>query len=812
MSSVVSPRALRFTALAAASGLALMANAAWAQTASPSTNANLVTPAPGDGEQDNTAADIIVTAQKRSERLLDVPAAVTAVTADILSNQQITSANALDKVSSSLTVRQGTSPNASDIRIRGVGTSVFSAGVEPSVSFVIDGVVQARQNQGFEDFSDIERIEVLRGPQGTLFGKNATAGVINIVTKRPGDKFEGNASFTIAEENEYRAKGYVSGPIASGLSASLSGFYNSIGGFINDTTLRRNINGYKSYGGRAKLAWDPTSKLSFLLSGSYSKNDADCCSLVYIRADNPDLRRLLGSTVAGPNNRSTLQNRPYASNTTQWQTSLEGNLDLGGVTVTSITGYQDFRNSQGGDIDGLNTPTPLFLTAAIGQFDFNDGTTHIKQFTQELRAASDKSGPVTWVAGVFYSNLDLDTTFFRRVGSCTPGGANGVLTVGQACNVPTYRSTGLVANTSTTNIAAFGQAEIKLIGGLSAIGGIRVQHEFNSYSGTRTSPLLAGDLLLTAPSSGSGSIKDDAVTGKAGLQYKFGPNAQAYATWSRGYKGAAYAVQLAANFSHQTPVQPETVSAWEVGGKFQTTDRKFGLDTALFYQRYANLQVQANRSDTSGNPPTINNVLTNAGSATVKGVELEAVIRPVPQFTVRAGVTILQSKLNADGLNCPLQYQAAAPVITGTPPANICYRLSAGGTTQQNLRDGRLPNAPDYRINVSARYESGVAGTGFKVFGQAAASFQSDYNFAIEQDPNQLQDGYTIVDMSAGIGTKDDRYKLTFFVKNLFDTHYLGFVGNAAVLTTATLSPNNLYGIVPKDANRYLGANFSVAF
>lgn len=808
--SGVGLRVIRSMALVAASSMALLANSALAQ----STATGRIPPAtsPGDSAPDDETGDIIVTAQKRSERLLDVPAAVTAVSAETLTNQQITSALSLDRVSSSLTVRQGTNPNASSIRIRGVGTSVFSDGVEPSVSLVIDGVVQARQYQGFEDFSDIERIEVLRGPQGTLFGKNATGGVISIVTKRPGDKLEGSASFTIAEQNEYRLKGTVSGPIAPGLSASLSGFYSSIGGFIRNTTLGRDINGYKSYGGRVKLAWAPASNLNFLLSGSYGKNDAECCSLVYIRADNPDLVRLLGSTVAGPNNRSTPQNRPYTSNTTQWQTSLEGNLDLGAVTITSITGYQDFRNLQGGDVDGLNTPTPLFLTAAIGQFDFNDGGTHIRQFSQELRAASDKSGPITWVAGAFYSNLDLDTTFFRRIGSCTPGGANGALTVGQACAVPTFRSTGLVANSSNSNIAVFGQAQVKLIGELSAIGGIRVQHEFNSYSGNRTSPVLPGDLLLNPLSSGSGSTKDDAVTGKAGLQYKFGANSQAYATWSSGYKGAAYATQLAANFSNQVAAKPETVSAWEVGAKFQTADRKFGLDTALFYQRYTNLQVQANRSDVSVNPPIINNVLTNAGSATVKGVELEAVIRPVQQFTVRAGVTIMNSQVNVDGLNCPLQNQAAAPVITGTPPANACYRLSAGGATQQNVRNGRLPNAPDYRITLSARYASGVAGTDLKVFGQAAASFQSDYNFAIEQDPNQLQDGFTIVDVSAGIGTKDDRYKLTFFVKNLFDTHYLSFVGNASALTSATLSPNNLYGVIPKDANRYLGANLSVAF
>lgn len=231
-----------------------------------------------EAEGDIQPGDIVVTAQKRTERLQDIPLAVTAVSADALAARQINDTNSLVTAIPSLSFQQGANPTNTSFRIRGVGTALFGQGVESSVSVVVDGVVAVRSAQGFSDLADIERIEVLRGPQGTLFGKNASAGVISVTTARPSDELEGKGEITIAEHNEYRARGTVSGPITNTLRARVSGYYNDVQGVTKNLANNEWVNGSKSWGVRGKLEWDAADNLTFLLAGEYKKTDADCCA------------------------------------------------------------------------------------------------------------------------------------------------------------------------------------------------------------------------------------------------------------------------------------------------------------------------------------------------------------------------------------------------------------------------------------------------------------------------------------------------------------------------------------------------------
>ncbi|KAK0331620.1 hypothetical protein LTR94_028201, partial [Friedmanniomyces endolithicus] len=219
--------------------------------------------------QASDPGEIVVTAQKRTERLQDVPLAVSALSAETLGRQQINDTNGLVAAVPSLTYTQGNNVSNSTFRVRGIGTTLFNQGSESSVSTVIDGVVMARQAQGFVDLADLERVEVLRGPQGTLFGKNATAGVISVVTARPTDRFTARADATIAELDEYRIKGTMSGPLTDRLRARVSGFYNDVGGHITNVANGRDTNGFKSWGLRGKLDWDATDNLNFLATLDY---------------------------------------------------------------------------------------------------------------------------------------------------------------------------------------------------------------------------------------------------------------------------------------------------------------------------------------------------------------------------------------------------------------------------------------------------------------------------------------------------------------------------------------------------------------
>ncbi|WP_251007936.1 TonB-dependent receptor [Sphingobium sp. BHU LFT2] len=759
--------------------------------------------------------DIVVTAQKRAERLQDVPLAVTALNGDALANRQIFDTNNLVQAVPSLTFQQGNNPTNSSFRIRGVGTSLFNQGVEASVSVVLDGVVAARQVQSFTDFADIERVEVLRGPQGTLFGKNASAGVINVVTARPSRTFEGRGSATIAEGDEYRASGSVSGPITDSLRARVTGYYNDVGGHISNMFTGRKENGFDSWGVRGKLEWDATDRLNLLLAADYRKNNADCCQGVLVSIGNPQRAQLIGNTGAARNNRQSWNNGATFADSKQTTVSLEGNLDLGGVRLTSVTAYQRYDIANNFEPDRLGSAWPIFVTAGgAGQFDFNYGTTGIEQFSQEVRAASNGGGRLTYVVGAYYSDLHIDRAFSRRRAICATG------TFGQPCTPSAYQSLAHFAQLDSFNISGFGQAEWTIVGGLKLIGGLRVQYEKVTVGGQRTGPIIAGDGNFGGAASAyaARTANDTAVTGKAGVQYEFSRNAQAYASYTRGYKGLGFDTESGADFANQSPVLPEHVDAYEVGFKGRTADGTLSFAVAAFLADYTNLQIQANRSDPVLN--TIQFVQTNAGSSRTKGVEVEATVRPSRHFSLTGAVSYTDASIDADGLNCPVQFQTAAPTVAlgGARPVNACYRyqyLNGAGATVtsgpvQDVRGGQLPASPKWRISLSPRLEQEL-GDALIGFLQTDLTFQSDQIFAVEQDPLLVQDGYAIVDLTAGLRTADGRYSLSAFVKNLFDQNCYTSMSSAN-LNPANLTLVDLYANVPKAASRYVGASASIRF
>jgi iron complex outermembrane receptor protein len=771
--------------------VAIAPAAAMAQDAAPQ--------APLDG------TDIVVTAQKRAERLQDVPLAVTAVSADTLANRQINDSSSLVQAVPSLTFQQGATPTNSSFRIRGIGTALFGQGVESSVSTVVDGVVAVRQTQGFTDLADIERVEVLRGPQGTLFGKNATAGVISVTTARPSREFEGRGEATIAEHGEYRARGTVSGPISDTLRARVTGFYNDVRGVARNIATDSWDNGSKSWGVRGKLEWDATENLNLLFTGEYRKTEADCCASTWIAITNPNLKALVGPITATRTNRTLNDETVTYSNSDQQTYSLQADWDLGAATVTSISAYQSYNLDVNQPIERINSNVPLFVGASAAYADWsqNHGQLDLSAFSQELRVANNGGGDLNYVAGVFYMHSDIKRPFDRRRARCTAG------TFGQPCAPANtiYQSSASNVRLKQDSIAVFGQVDYRIVGGLKAIGGLRLQYEKGTNSGSRISPLVAGDAVLpgNAPVSGSITASDTAVTGKAGLQYEFSRNAQVYASYTRGYKGLGYDMEIGTDLANQTVLEPEHVNAYEIGFKGRTADGVLSFNTALFLADYTNLQVQANRSDLAAG--VVQFVSTNAGKSRTKGFEVEATVRPDDHFSLTGAVTYSDARIDIDGLNCPQQLNAAAPILSGQP-TNICYRSAAGVTPTQNLRGATQPVSPKWKITVAPRYEADIAGTDFAGFAQVGVNFQSAMNFSVEQDPLLVQPAYTLVDASIGVKQIDGRYSLTLFVKNLFDENYLTSIGHSSFLGGTT----DLVGTFNKDADRYFGATLGFKF
>lgn len=799
---IASPASILSGAIAALLGSA----AVFAQEAAPDAGQS---PSSGGGLE-----EIVVTAQKRVERLVDVPLAVTAVSAETLASQQITDGASLVRAIPALNYQQGNNPTNSSFRIRGIGTSLFGQGIEPAVSVVVDGVVAPRAAQGFADLLDVERVEVLRGPQGTLFGKNATAGVVNIVTAAPESVFGGNIEVTGAEDNEYRIKGSVTGPLGENVSGRFSGFYNDVGGHIDNVARGDDTNGYESWGGRGKLLWDVTDNLSLLAAAEYRETEADCCSRVPVAITTAALGSLLAPVIASPENRSVSNDGQSYANSDASTLSLQADWDLGAVTLTSISAYQNYHLLDQFEPDQLvSDPVRFVGPSAYSQWNYNAFDLEYSQLSQELRVSSSGSDDLTWVAGLFYASLDMDRSGERRRARCGSG------TLGQPCTVAlTYDSSGFNGNFKSDNIAAFGQVDYNVAGGLHLLAGLRTQYEEQKVTGTVYAPITAGDALFpgATPNSGTRERDDSAATGKAGVRYEFDRNTQAYATYTRGYKAFALDTDIGTDYANQSGLDPEHVNAYEVGLKWRAAGGWLAVDTAIFRSDYTDLQVQSIQQDPNTGVFQVRTM--NAGSSRTQGVEIEATVRPTDAFSLAASFTYLEATISVDGQTCPLQDQASAPTVTTNFPVNSCYRRQqvVNGVTQtsspiKDVRDGDLPLSPEYRITLAPRYETQLGSLGLLGFVQLNVNYQDDYQFALEQDPLRVQKAYALVDASFGVADLDERYKVTLFVRNVFDENYYSQLSHGTILATAA-SPNDLWANVNKDANRYFGVTANYRF
>jgi outer membrane receptor protein involved in Fe transport len=384
----------------------------------------------GDVDEDATAGEIIVTATRRASPLSDVPIAVSAVTAQSLQNSGANEIRQLNQLAPSLLVSSTGSEANGSARIRGVGTVGDNPGLESSVAVFVDGVYRSRTGAGLNELGEIERVEVLRGPQGTLFGRNASAGLINIVSKAPEFKFGANGEVTYGNYDFWRLAGRVTGPITDTLAASIDGVYSKRNGFMNivDATGAKigDTNDRNRWFVRGQLLFEPTDAITFRLIGDYTRRRESCCGAVYIsageevgtsasnyttNASNRIVSILQGLGTRFPNgataytqdpyqrNVSITPGRDYGSNLDDWGVSGELNYDLGGAKLTSITAYRNYKSADFGDYD--------YSTADLLYRDPNTYR-QFRTFSQELRlqgsAFSDK---LDWLIGGYFANEKL---------------------------------------------------------------------------------------------------------------------------------------------------------------------------------------------------------------------------------------------------------------------------------------------------------------------------------------------------------------------------------------------------------------------
>ncbi len=397
----------RFTLLAGAAALALPgiahAQDTTAQDAQEQTNSD--TDSYSDATDSATGNEIVVTATKREQTLQDVPVAVSVTTAETIERAQIRDVTDLATVVPSLRVTQSQSQFATTYSIRGFGTSGNNLGLEPSVAVFVDGVYRSRAIAQISDLPDIQRVEVLRGPQSTLFGKNASAGVISIVSKTPSFDFGGSVEASYGNYDAMVVKGYLTGPISDTIAASVSAGYNRRDGYVTNLYNGDDLNNRNRWFARAQVLFEPTDTFKFRLIGDTDSIDEKCCAVFNVQPSAATLAvRAIGGNVNDyrnvPNEDVVYSDVVPTSKVKNWGLSGQGDLELGQLTLTSITAYRDTKLNADQDVDFNSART------ATGA---NVGQAHLKTFTQELRVASDFDGPLNFLIGGYYFNEKVHT-------------------------------------------------------------------------------------------------------------------------------------------------------------------------------------------------------------------------------------------------------------------------------------------------------------------------------------------------------------------------------------------------------------------
>lgn len=400
---------------------------------------------------------IIVTATKRAQTLQDVPVAVSVTTAETIERAQIRDVSDLSSVVPSLKVTQSQNAFATTYSVRGFGTSGNNIGLEPSVAVFVDGVYRSRSMSQISDLPDIERVEVLRGPQSTLFGKNASAGVISIVTKSPSFTPHGSVEASYGNFNDIVAKGYLTGPISDTIAASISGGYHSRDGYVTNLYNGDDIGNRNRWFARGQVLFEPSSDFKFRVIGDYDEIDEKCCAVFNLR---PSAATAAVMAVGGMVN--DYQGVPGAdevytdvvpsNKVRNWGVSGQADYTMGALTLTSITAYRETKLEADQDVDF--TSAPLASGANVGQANLNT-------FTQELRIASDFDGPLNFLLGGYYFNEVAETHDQIVYGDAFRDYANLLIqsASGGAYSIPTLETTfsALTGNNYTGQFFASGQ-------------------------------------------------------------------------------------------------------------------------------------------------------------------------------------------------------------------------------------------------------------------------------------------------------------------------------------------------------------------
>lgn len=770
-----------------------------AQTTPPASNTESPSGEPDQVDAVGGAGEIVVTANKREQNLNEVGLSVAAFGAEQLEIRRVATVADLAQVTPGLTFAP--TPTATPVyTLRGVGFFDSTIAAYPDVSLYIDQVPLSLPVMSTLTAFDLERVEVLKGPQGTLFGNNATGGAINLIAAKPTSTSQGGMEFGFSRFNTIGVSGFVSGPISDTLAFRLAAkTEQSSDGWQRSYTRNDDLGKKNNVAARLLLDWNPTSRLKFALNLNMwqDKNETQAPQKIASSPQNPvPAGFLITSYPNAPlNNRSADwgPNRPYA-NTRFKQAALRTDYDLDFATLTSLTSYSDTKFLNGTEGGGT----------AFEDLDIAEDRAHVKSFTQELRLANGGNNRFRWVLGGNYerTTVNENTALYYRYTSATL--VNGIVN-------STYAT-----DHKMRNYAGFGNVEFDLTDQLTLKGGVRrtraerdfvaINHDdpnfpqgINPNTGTTGLPLTTffnavygfigpllggtiptiapgGSIILDTRTNANGTpvnpatylkpgqpqtaLRENNTSWSAGVDFKATPDLLFYANVARGYKAGSLPHVSGSIYTAYQPVVQESLTDYEAGFKLQAFDRKVSITGAGFYYDYRNKQLRAKFVD-----PIFGSLdlLVNVPKSRIYGGEFTIDARPFDGLTLSASGTYLNTKVQD---------------YTGAVGIQIVNGLQA--PVNASFAGVPLPFAPKFQYSARADYDTPVSSSmnvffGAGVDGQtksvATLVFPGSTVFGV---PANLYDinSRALVNAQFGLHDADDKWKVTVWGKNLFNKYY----------------------------------------
>jgi iron complex outermembrane recepter protein len=720
--------------------------------------------------------EIVVTAEKREQSLQDVPMAVSALPSSLLQDAGVVSMQGVAALVPSLRVVSNDSPIDTAYRIRGVGSEPNIPTFEPDVGLFIDGVYMIRSGLGIDELADIERVEVLKGPQSTLYGKSATAGVVNVVTKSPSDSFK--ASFdeqlSTLDGSEQalanRISASVSGPLMDHVRGRLTGVWYDQGAIVENLDPGApDANDMKRFAVRGLLDLD-------VAEGSRVRLSYTRAQMPNSHTFNPDLYYGPVATAIGerlgplfglapcpvndPNARVICATQPYIADAHTDIAAATLAVPIGVNTFTSITAWTDyFTNKDQPDVGQVQAPiVSLYDDQQKGD-----------SLSQEFRLTSPNGRTLEWLAGAYFLHTALERGNLGRTPTFVLGPAAPYIPLNSS--LPADVVIGQNGDVGYENSQAysdygalFGQATWHLFDQFSLSGGLRRQDERQhdsvdatyhvapnpnpAYAGTPYEYLNLITAVLSSPV-GNGIYRHDMDnwTYSVTADYKPENGGAVYVTYAHGSKAGGTNIGYGNAPPQSRPFADETVDNVEAGAKFNFAEERVRLVFAAFHTRYDQFQ--------NAGFVGLQFLVNNAANVTVNGFEAEGTLAPARGLTMNTAVTYLRAKYDT--------YLGGACYYGRTPDS---LPGSTGAFTACNLSGSTLPYAPDWRTTVGTQYE--IATRIATLYGRADWQWSSNYYSNTNLDPRSIQSAYSLVNLRVGVRL-DDGLDVSLFVRNLFN-------------------------------------------